>query len=150
MVPPFEVMYMELPSALKSMLSNDPLLSVQLDGKISGLLESADGLVSVPSGLSSTMLGVGVPPLPEFPTNMCPVPSITTACALLEFAPPFALKVLTGVCGTVVAGTVRGFRLAIEYTITLDWPPPALSVTTACKVLLIATPRVSPLKPSEN
>ena len=82
------------PSELKSMLVNCPPTSMQALG-------TGKVFATVPSGLSSTTLGMGVP-LPALPTKMCPAPLTTTAWALFGLA----VKVFTGVCETVCAGAV--------------------------------------------
>ena len=78
---------------LKSMLSRCPPVSMQPVSEY-GLVGSTDetGSGSDPSGLSSTMLGAGLTPVPALPTNMCPVLPTTTAWALL----PLVVKVFTG------------------------------------------------------
>ena len=78
-VVPRDVKYIVFPSVLKSILVNCPPASMQVLGtsKVFALL---------PSGLSSTMLGTGVP-LPALPTNMCPFLLTTTAWALPGFVP---------------------------------------------------------------
>src|SRR5690348_2156494 len=97
------------------MFSTVPCVSVQPAGRGNGFVGSAFGVAfvpaNVPSGSSSTMLGVGVPPLPAFPMNMCPALLTTTAWALL----PLVEKGLggTGVWATAVAGLLLGFRLAM-------------------------------------
>src|SRR5947207_15785025 len=139
---------MNSPFLLRSMLSNCPEMSAQ-PVRGSGLVNNdpvGDLLAGGPSALSSTMLGTGLP-LPALPTNMCPAPFTTTAWALPEFVPPVELNVDTGVCKIDVADPVRvreGTTLAIVYVTTFDPLLPALSVTTACRVLLMATPLVSP------